>query len=158
VQHLINFVHTLGGEEEVSMSWLPTVCILVYIVTSTLGFLTLPWVMVGEVFPADLRGVGGGLTTCSAYLVGFAVLKAYPSMRDVLHASGVFLVYGIVSLLGTAFVAVWLPETAGKTLAEVEQYFAGPEAMSAESLPVMTSSKPLLVQNGDDKNGGAVVV
>lgn len=149
---------TLDGLEEVPVSWLPTVCILVYIMTSTMGFLTLPWVMVGEVFPADLRGIGGGLTTCFAYLVGFAVLKAYPSMRDVMQASGVFLFYGIVSLLGTAFVAIWLPETNGKTLAQVEQYFAGPEAMSVDSLPVMTSSKPLLVRNGDGKNAGDAVI
>lgn len=144
--------------EEVPLSWLPTACILVFIMTSTMGFLTLPFVMVGEVFPAEWRGVGGGLTTCFAYLLGFAVLKAYPGMRDLLNASGVFLIYGIISLLGTVFVAVWLPETAGKTLAQVEQHFAGPQAMSVDSLPVMTSSKPLLVQNGDDKAGGAVVV
>jgi len=132
------------------------VAILGYIVTSTIGFLTLPWVMVGEMFPSELRGVGGGLTTCCAYLVGFAVLKAYPGMRDVLHAAGVFLVYGLVSLFGTVFVAIWLPETAGKTLTEVEEYFAGPPAPL--SPPVMTAARPLLNNKPDSEKRGAGVV
>lgn len=110
---------------EVPLSWLPTVCILGYIVVSTIGFLTLPWAMLGELFPADLRGLGGGLTTCCAYLIGFAVLKAYPGMQETLHSHGTFFVYGVMSLLGTIFVGLWLPETAGRTLAEVEASFTG---------------------------------
>ncbi|XP_065331408.1 facilitated trehalose transporter Tret1-2 homolog isoform X1 [Cloeon dipterum] len=109
---------------EGAASWVPATAVLGYILTSTLGLLTLPWVMVGELFPADLRGVGGGLTTCNAYLIGFVVLKAYPAMRHALSAAGLFLVYGLVALLSAAFTLLWLPETAGKTLAQVEQNFA----------------------------------
>lgn len=105
--------------------WLPTVAILGYIVMSTIGFLTVPWLMLGEVFPAEHRGTGGGLTMFCAYLIGFAVLKAYPGMTDVLQAHGTFMVYGVVSLLGTIFIILWLPETAGRTLADVEASFAG---------------------------------
>lgn len=39
------------------LNLLPVISILVYISASTIGFLTLPWAMIGEVFPAQIRGV-----------------------------------------------------------------------------------------------------
>ncbi|XP_059474208.1 solute carrier family 2, facilitated glucose transporter member 8-like isoform X2 [Neocloeon triangulifer] len=140
------------GMTPTPLSWWPAVAVIGYIFTSTIGFLTLPWVMVGEVFPSELRGVGGGLTTCFAYLIGFAVLKAYPGMQHMLNAYGVFLVYGIVSFLATIFVIIWLPETHGKTLAQVEEYFAGPARRQNNSPPVMALSKPLLVMSAPVKD------
>lgn len=38
-------------------SFLPIISILIYIISSTIGFLTLPWSMIGEVFPVQIRGV-----------------------------------------------------------------------------------------------------
>lgn len=38
-------------------TFLPVIAILIYILSSTVGFLTLPWSMIGEVYPAQIRGV-----------------------------------------------------------------------------------------------------
>lgn len=40
-----------------SVSYLPISMLLLYILASTIGFLTLPWSMIGEVYPAQVRGV-----------------------------------------------------------------------------------------------------
>jgi MFS family permease len=105
-------------------SWLPATTLVIYILMSTMGFLTLPWAMIGELFPASVRGFGGGVTTCCAYLFSFAVIKMYPEMKHALHHQGVFCFYGVMAVLGTAFVWFFLPETQGKTLEEVERMFA----------------------------------
>lgn len=52
-----NTILLTGGEEEPQPSLIPVFSILLYILTSTLGFLTLPWAMIGEVFPSQVRGV-----------------------------------------------------------------------------------------------------
>ncbi|KAK6633428.1 hypothetical protein RUM44_004031 [Polyplax serrata] len=110
-------IHTLG--------WIPATSLLLYIITSTIGFLTLPWAMIGEVFPPEVRGFAAGLTTCMAYIFNFIVVKVYPDMVDAMTEYGVFFFYGSFSLLGTIFVIAFLPETQGKTLAEIEEYFTG---------------------------------
>lgn len=43
----------------------------------------------------------------------------------VLTNQGTFFMYGCISLLGTIFFYVYLPETKNKTLQEIEEYFAG---------------------------------
>lgn len=106
-----------------ALSWVPATTLVLYILMSTVGFLTLPWAMIGELFPAHVRGLAGGATTCCAYLFSFAVVKLYPQMKHALDRQGVFSLYGVMALLGTVFVWFFLPETQGKTLEEVEQMF-----------------------------------
>ncbi|PSN45095.1 hypothetical protein C0J52_05094 [Blattella germanica] len=104
--------------------WLPAICLILYILTSTIGFLTLPWAMIGEVFPSRVRGLASGITTCIAYLSSFAIVKFYPQMKHSMGSDALFFFYTMMALLGTFFVYVYLPETHGKTLEEVEEKFS----------------------------------
>ncbi|XP_034240027.1 facilitated trehalose transporter Tret1-like isoform X2 [Thrips palmi] len=113
--------------------WLPAAALVSFILASTLGFLTLPWAMIGEVFPARFRGAAGGFTTCSAYLYSFAVVKAHPGAMQALGRHGVFFLYGAMALLGTLFVALALPETQGRSLQDIEDYFRGRKRVALDS-------------------------
>ncbi|XP_063218760.1 facilitated trehalose transporter Tret1-like [Bacillus rossius redtenbacheri] len=104
--------------------WLPLTALSLYVLSNAIGFHTLPWAMIGEIFPARVSGLAGGITTFMAYLFNFFALKTYPTLKTSLGAPGVFYLYGSVSLLATVFVAIFLPETHGKTLHEIEEMFA----------------------------------
>ena len=80
--------------------------------------------MLGEMYPPQVKGLAGGLTTCLAYLFSFAALKMYPYLLELFGSSqGVFYFYGVVSFIATAFVLLYLTETHRKTLQEIEQDF-----------------------------------
>lgn len=102
---------------------IPAVCIIMYIFFSTFGFLTLPFAMIGEVYPASVKDTLSGFTTCLAYVFSFITVKVYPDMVFLMGKHGVFLFYAILSGLGTLFVAMFLPETKGKSLLEIEEIF-----------------------------------
>lgn len=104
-------------------SWVTLFFLLSYIVTSTFGFLTVPFAMLPELFPQKVRGQTAGITVCMAYFMSFIVIKSYPSMLNTMGNGTVFLVYAVVSLLGTVFVYFILPETKGKSLQEIENLF-----------------------------------
>ncbi|XP_011347080.1 facilitated trehalose transporter Tret1 isoform X2 [Ooceraea biroi] len=106
-------------------TWIPVLCIFSYTVTCTLGFLVIPWVMIGEVYPVQVRGIIGGLTTMCAHTFVFMVVKTYPFLASAITRHGTFILYGCVSLLGTIYFYTCLPETKGKTLQEIEDYFSG---------------------------------
>ncbi|CAG9803435.1 unnamed protein product [Chironomus riparius] len=115
-------------------NWISTFCLLAYITTSTFGFLTIPFAMLPELFPQRVRGVTAGMTVCVAYFMSFIAIKSYPSMLDFMGNNGVFLLYSIVSLFGTIFVYLLLPETKGKTLQEIENLFKRQISNSAEKV------------------------
>ncbi|XP_046480162.1 facilitated trehalose transporter Tret1-2 homolog isoform X1 [Neodiprion pinetum] len=102
---------------------IPAISILMYILMSTMGFLVLPFAMIGEVYPARFKDILSGLTTCLAYVFSFIALKVYPEMLKSIDKHGVFIFYTAFSLAGTIFVAALLPETKGKTLREIEESY-----------------------------------
>lgn len=106
-------------------TWIPVVCIFSYTVTCTLGFLVIPWVMIGEVYPVQVRGIIGGLTTMCAHTFVFMVVKTYPFLASAITRHGTFILYGCISLFGTIYFYICLPETKGRTLQEIEDYFSG---------------------------------
>lgn len=47
----------LPAEPSQSVAYVPLTMLFVYICASTVGFLTLPWSMIGELYPSQIRGV-----------------------------------------------------------------------------------------------------
>lgn len=81
-------------------TWFPVACIFAFIMTCTVGFLIVPWVMIGELYPQKVRGIVGGMTTCMAHIFVFLVVKTYPFLAHALYRHGVFIMYGCISFLG----------------------------------------------------------
>jgi len=107
------------------LTWLPALCIFAFQICCSIGFLVVPWVMIGELYPMKVRGILGGLSTCSAHMFVFIVVKTYPFLSHLIGKHGCFITYGCISLIGTVFFYFHLPETRGKTLQEIEDYFSG---------------------------------
>ncbi|XP_003485020.1 facilitated trehalose transporter Tret1-2 homolog isoform X1 [Bombus impatiens] len=103
---------------------IPVICILMYIFGSTLGFLVIPFAMVGEVYPTKVKEALSGLTTCINYIFSSITVKTYPDMEVAMGRHGVFIFFTVLSFLGTLFVTFFLPETKGKTLSEIEDMFS----------------------------------
>lgn len=91
---------TAEPQIEPMVTWFPVACIFIFIITSTLGFLVVPWVMIGELYPLRVRGIVGGMTTMMAHIFVFLVVKTYPFMATALYQHGVFILYGCISFLG----------------------------------------------------------
>lgn len=128
-----------------TLDWLPVALILAYIFASSLGLLTLPFTMIAEVYPQNIRGFASGLTICACFAMNFVVVKLYPTMQEVIGNSNVFLFYGMVSALSIPYLFYLLPETKGKTLDEIQEFFKG---RRASHFPVnVETEKKILSQN-----------
>lgn len=131
------------------------VLILVYAGGMSFGFFGLPSVMIGETQPAHVRGFACGyIYTLNDLLLG-GVVKIYPWMSSNLQIHGLFFMFGISCVMCTIFVYLFLPETQGLTLQQIEDYFRKPNIMwinrnkysdgrtESEDIDVDIISKPL---------------
>jgi len=124
-----------NGEQAVA-TWFPVLSLFLFYACSTIGYMIVPWVMIGEVFPRQIRGMIGGVSTCVGHFSIFIVLQTYPLLQDWVTQPGTFAVYGTVSLLSTWFFFYYCPETKGKTLQEIEESF-GKKKPSPSRKPIV---------------------
>ena len=113
-----NFKATLTGQQ-----WTLIMIILAYVLASSVGFMVIPWTLTGELLPISIRGIGSGIMVAIAYIIMFGVVKAYLYVLDAIGTQGLFFFFSFMSLLGTGFVYLFLPETLGKSFSEIEKYF-----------------------------------
>ena len=61
-----------------------------------------------------------GIAICVNWLCTVIVLVSYGSYENLVMPWGVFLTFGVICLLSVIFVVVFIPETKGKLLEEIE--------------------------------------
>lgn len=62
-------------------SQVPVFCLLLYVCTSMVGMLTIPWTMTAELFPTEIRGIAHSISYSMANLLMFAALQSYRSLQ-----------------------------------------------------------------------------
>ncbi|GAB1859077.1 Solute carrier family 2, facilitated glucose transporter member 8 [Camponotus japonicus] len=128
---------------------IPTTCMILFIFMNTLGYLTIPFAMVGEIYPSKVKDILSNVTVSICYLVSAITVKIYPDMERLMHMYGVYFFFGIVSLIGLIFIIFFLPETKGKTLSEIEDMFSKKKVseLSAEGVVGAIPSVPYRVDS-----------
>lgn len=90
------------------------------------------FVVVSEIFPRHLRGIGTSLGTAAVWTSGAVINQLFPAVRDGWGADRVF--YFCAATLIAQFLFVWrvLPETAGKSLEEIERQWGRRPVLATE--------------------------
>lgn len=77
------------------------------------------WVVLGEIFPLNVRGLGMGIGSLVNWLSNLIVSLTYPLLLEKLGTS-LFAVYAAVGILAILFVHRYVIETSGKSLERIE--------------------------------------
>lgn len=105
-------------------TWVPVLMLLLYVVTSMLGLLSIPWTMTAELFPLEIRGVAHSISYSLAQLLMFASIQGYYDLTNLVGgASGLQYFFAAVSLGALLYSFIFLPETHRKKLKDIEAYF-----------------------------------
>jgi len=114
--------HVTGDSDETAYSILALTGVLVYIVSFSLGMGAIPWIIMSEILPVNVKDVGGSIATLINWLSSFAVTMTVNLLLE-WSTSGTFWMYALVAAFTVLFVALWVPETKGRTLEEIQSSF-----------------------------------
>ena len=79
------------------------------------------WVLFSELFPNRLRGLAISFAGTINSAFSFLVQLVFPWELDKLGNSNTFFIYGVFAVIGLVILKIYLPETKGKSLEELEQ-------------------------------------
>ncbi|XP_075210274.1 uncharacterized protein LOC142317603 [Lycorma delicatula] len=124
--------------------WIPFGLFCTLFFAAGFGVLPLPWILLSEVFPLEGRGIASGVAAAGNYFQGFIVTKTYINFSNWLGLHGTLCMYGTIGIFGLFYLYYCLPETEGKTLEEIEEYFRVRKVKqnSQLSTEVMHNNKP----------------
>ena len=105
------------------LAWMSFTGVIFYIISFSIGWGAIPWLIMSEVLPVQARGRASSLVTTVNWSCSFAVTKAFQPMQDTLGAYTVFWAFAGVCLLGVGYACVWLVETKGQSLEDIRREF-----------------------------------
>jgi major inositol transporter-like SP family MFS transporter len=82
------------------------------------------WVIISEIFPLDIRGLGMGVSVLCLWVTNAIIAFAFPILVETIQIEGAFLVFVVLGLIAIAFLTKFLPETRGRSLEELEEAFS----------------------------------
>lgn len=85
----------------------------------------IPWVVISEIFPNKIRGRAASIATSTLWTGTLVVTFTFLSLIHALGVSGTFAIYAVLSILTFVFILRRVPETKGKTLEQIQQYWEG---------------------------------
>ncbi|GFY69031.1 facilitated trehalose transporter Tret1 [Trichonephila inaurata madagascariensis] len=110
-----------------SHGWIPLLCLIIYISGFSLGLGPVPWLMMSEMSSTRVRGLICGLGTAFSWTFVFIITKSFLQIEAAVGDFGAYWIYSVFCLLSCFFALIFLPETKGKTMEEIERYFGGGE-------------------------------
>lgn len=119
---------------ENELYWIPLILLVTAALFAHIGIRIIPWMLIGEVFPSNVRGGASGLASAVGYLFGFLSNKLFLGMVATMTLPGTFWFYSGVALLGAVVLYFILPETEGRSLPEIEAHFAGNRSLSGKKI------------------------
>ncbi|KAK8290627.1 hypothetical protein V6Z11_D06G009900 [Gossypium hirsutum] len=104
------------------MGILSVVGVVAMVVTFSLGMGAIPWVIMSEILPINIKGLAGSIATLSNWFFAWVVTMTANLLLD-WSSGGTFTIYMVVSAFTIVFVTLWVPETKGRTLEEIQWSF-----------------------------------
>lgn len=94
--------------------------VFMLIVQSTNG--TVVWTMLGEMFPANVRGIMNGTAIFFMWVINAVITFTFPSMMASLGGGLTYTIYGMMNLVIAVVLFKIMPETRNKSLEQIETY------------------------------------
>jgi sugar porter (SP) family MFS transporter len=104
-----------------SLKWIAISSMLVYIACFAFSLGPIMWLMIAEIYPLKVRGLGCSLATAANWGSNMLVAYTFLSLIEIVGASGTFLLYAVISMAGIAFIYFLVPETKSVTLEQIEK-------------------------------------
>lgn len=101
--------------------------ILLAIASYAISLAPVTWLLISEIFPSRIRGRAMSICTVVLWLSDFTLSYTFPILTQNIGEGWTFILYVVVTAVSALFVWKMVPETRGKSLEEIEQYWQNKE-------------------------------
>ncbi|XP_059634891.1 sugar transporter ERD6-like 6 isoform X3 [Cornus florida] len=104
------------------LSILSVVGVVSMIIAFSLAMGPIPWLIMSEILPVQIKGLAGSVATLANWFFSWLITMT-ANLLLTWSAGGTFFLYMLMCAFTVVFVTIWVPETKGKTLEEIQWSF-----------------------------------
>ncbi|WCJ24920.1 Major facilitator superfamily protein [Euphorbia peplus] len=101
---------------------LSLVGLVALVIFFSLGLGAIPWLIMSEILPVNIKSLAGSIATLANWLCSWLVTMTANILLS-WSTGGTFTIYTLVTAFTVVFVSLWVPETKGRTLEEIQSSF-----------------------------------
>ncbi|CAI6358562.1 unnamed protein product [Macrosiphum euphorbiae] len=132
---VVAYMKAFAGVQDPPFEMTLIVAFVMFMFFALLGILPMPWILCGEVFPMEVKGVMNGVVQTCGYVIWFTICKIYPSLILNLGVEVIWSIFAFFCILNVLFAIFIMPETKGKSLDEILLYFEPPNKIKKIDFP-----------------------
>lgn len=81
------------------------------------------WLLISEIYPLKIRGVAMSVATAFSWMINFLVASTFLTLIQRFGPAATFWLFAIMTAFAWLFCLIFVPETKGKTLEEIEAHW-----------------------------------
>ncbi len=103
------------------LKWFTVGLVLLYIIFFAISLGPLGWLIISEIYPLKVRGVGMSIGALSNWTFNALVTFTFLTLINLLSATGAFWLYALIGIGGIVWGHYFIPETKNVTLEDIEE-------------------------------------
>lgn len=117
-----------------STAWITVIFLCLYVMSFAVSWGAVTWVIIPELFPLNARGAGAGIAIMGMSAANLIVTLVFPMLMASTGIATLFAIFAVFSMGSFAFVTIFVPETKGRSLEEIENDLRKDPISISESL------------------------
>jgi len=104
----------------------PVASLSLFVFSFSIGFGPIPWLMMSELFAPEVKSLASSISASFNWTLAFICTKFFTNLVDLITEAGAFWAFGGFSVLTLIFCILFVPETKGKSLDDIQHLFRSP--------------------------------
>ncbi|NWR45317.1 GTR10 protein, partial [Regulus satrapa] len=106
------------------LNWITLLSMMAFVSAFSIGFGPMTWLVLSEIYPAGIRGRAFAFCNSFNWAANLLISLSFLDLIDAIGFSWMFLLYGLMGVMAVIFIYLFVPETKGQSLEEIDQQFS----------------------------------
>ncbi|NWI83546.1 GTR10 protein, partial [Dryoscopus gambensis] len=106
------------------LNWITLLSMMAFVSAFSIGFGPMTWLVLSEIYPAGIRGRAFAFCNSFNWAGNLLISLSFLDLIDAIGFSWMFLLYGLMGVMAVIFIYLFVPETKGQSLEEIDQQFS----------------------------------
>ena len=103
-----------------SVTWIPLPSLCIFVFGFSMGLATVPFILLGEVFSDEAKKIIAPLGQTTNNFLSVVIGLLFPFLVGTIGSGFTFYIFASFILFGFVFTVIYIPETKGKSLTEIQ--------------------------------------